>query len=295
MRRRFSTVTICFPICFLYEYLKLASTLMTLGCTFGANKNKYMRHIKHSFLRSSFFVFLLAGLAACNHRYQVKRGDYKEYGISSEIGEDSSIVRYYLPYKQKMQAEMSTVIGKSDVVISGGRDPETLLGNFFSDAVLAQGLKLDPSIQFTFATKGGLRNDLPKGDITINDIFELMPFENELMSLKLSGTDVQKLIDFIAKSDGQPVAGLTMKIVNNKAYDVKIGGKPFDPASTYNLLTYDYLANGGGDLAFLGNAIEKKTLGKKLRDSLLDQIKEATAKGETITAKLDGRIIVENK
>lgn len=254
-----------------------------------------MPQIKHSFLHAGVSVVILAGITACNRQYQATKGDYKEYGISSEIGEDSSIVKYYLPYKQKMQAEMSTVIGKSDVAISGGRNPETLLGNFFSDAILAQGLKLDPSIQFTFATKGGLRNDLPKGDITINDIFELMPFENELMLLRLKGTDVQKLIDFIAQSDGQPVAGLTMKIQNNKAYDVKIDGKPFDVALTYNMLTYDYLANSGGELAFLGNAVEKKTLGKKLRDSLLDQIKETTAKGETITAKLDGRIIVENK
>lgn len=237
------------------------------------------------------FFAVSAGIFACNHQYQASKGSYKEYGMSSEIGEDSSIIKYYLPYKQKMQAEMSTVIGKSDVNISGGREPETLLGNFFSDAILAQGLKLDPAIQFTFATKGGLRNDLPKGDITVNDIFELMPFENELMSLTLKGTDVQKLIDFIAKSSGQPVAGLRLKIRDGKAFDVEIGGKPFDPTLTYTMLTYDYLANSGGDLGFLGNATEKKTLGKKLRDSILDQIKETTAKGEIITAKLDGRIV----
>ncbi len=233
---------------------------------------------------------LVGFLSACTNHYTATKASAVQYEMSDALPADSSIIKYYLPYKAKMEAEMHRIIGQADVALTGGKQPETLLGNFFSAAVLDQGLKLDPSIQFTFATKGGLRNALPKGNITIGNVFELMPFENELVLLKLSGSDTQKLMDFIAQSSGQPEVGVTMKIKSGKPHEVSIAGKPFDINKNYSVLTYDYLANSGGDLAFLGNALETKVLGLKLRDALIQYIEQETKKGNKITAKLDGRI-----
>jgi 2',3'-cyclic-nucleotide 2'-phosphodiesterase (5'-nucleotidase family) len=172
-------------------------------------------------------------------------------------------------------------------------DPETLMGNYFADAMLTEGLKKDPTIQFTLATKGGLRTTFPKGDITVSNVFELMPFENEMVVLKLSGQNVQKVIDFIAKKDGEPVSGIRMKIRDNVAYDVTIAGQPFDINKTYNLLTYDYLADGGDDLECLRQPLERKEINKRVRDALLENINDLTRQGKKITAQLDGRIIAD--
>jgi 2',3'-cyclic-nucleotide 2'-phosphodiesterase (5'-nucleotidase family) len=233
-------------------------------------------------------------LSSCNRHFTVSSNQYKQYAIDQSVGEDSSLIRYYLPYKKKMEAEMSRVIGRTEQQLTKPTEPETLMGNFFSDAILAEGLKKDPSIQFTLATKGGLRTSFPKGDITVENVFELMPFENELVILKLSGATVQKIIDFIVKSNGQPVAGLRMKISNGSASDILIAGKPFDSSQTYNVLTYDYLANGAEGLEFLVEAIERKNIDKKVRDALMDYISDLTRVGKTINTQLDGRIVVKD-
>jgi 2',3'-cyclic-nucleotide 2'-phosphodiesterase (5'-nucleotidase family) len=190
-----------------------------------------------------------------------------------------------------MQAEMSRVVGQTEVALTKPSDPETLMGNFFADAMLKEGLKKDPAIQFTLATRGGLRTIFPKGNITVSHVFELMPFENEMVVLKLSGQNVQQVIDFIAKKDGEPVAGIRMKIRDNRAYDVTIGGQPFDITKTYYLLTYDYLADGGDELECLRNPLERREINQKVREALFENINDLARQGKKITAQLDGRIV----
>lgn len=249
------------------------------------------KKIFKSFVIATLLTF---AMSSCNRHFTVQKDEYKQYSIDSLAGVDSSAVKYYLPYKKQMEAEMNRVIGQSEQELTKPSVPETLLGNFFSEALLAEALKIDPTIQFTFSTKGGLRVTIPKGNITVSNIFELMPFENELVVLKLSGASVLKLIDFIIKKDGEPVAGLRMKIKNKMAYDITIAGQPFDVNKTYNLLTYDYLANGGDDLEGLANPIERKNVGKKVRDTLMEYIEEQTRNGKKINAQLDGRIVISN-
>nr|WP_295925110.1 5'-nucleotidase [uncultured Dyadobacter sp.] len=242
-------------------------------------------------LVSSVLLACLGLTASCRKHFTVNKSEYKQYGIDQQVGADSVILRYYEPYKQQMQAEMNRVIGQTDQALTKPSDPETLMGNFFADAMLKEGLKKDPAIQFTLATKGGLRTTFPKGNITVSHVFELMPFENEMVVLKLSGPNVQKVINFIAKKNGEPVAGIRMKIRNNAAHDVTIGGQPFDINKTYNLLTYDYLADGGDDLECLRNPLERREINQKVREALLENISDLTRQGKKITAQLDGRIV----
>ncbi|MCF0063107.1 5'-nucleotidase C-terminal domain-containing protein [Dyadobacter chenwenxiniae] len=238
------------------------------------------------------WIAAIAFFASCQRQLAVSKNEYKQYGIDAQGGEDSSIVKYYLPYKEKMQAEMSKVIGQTEQELTKPALPETLMGNYFADAMLTEGLKKDPTIQFTLSTKGGLRTTFPAGDISVSNVFELMPFENEMVTLKLSGENVQELIDFIVKKEGEPISGMRMKIRNGVAYEVTIAGQPFDKTKTYNLLTYDYLADGGDDLECLRNPIERKEINKKVREALLDNINDLTRQGKKITAQLDGRIVI---
>ncbi|GGH23296.1 5'-nucleotidase C-terminal domain-containing protein [Dyadobacter endophyticus] len=249
--------------------------------------------MKTSF-RPVYGAVLLTGLgllASCQKHLAVSKSEYKQYGIDQQVGADSAIIRYYQPFKDKMQAEMNRVVGQTEEALTKPSNPETLMGNFFANAMLKEGLKKDPTIQFTLATKGGLRTTFPKGNITVSHVFELMPFENEMVVLKLSGQNVQQVIDFIARKDGEPVAGIRMKIRDNKAYDVTIGGEPFDISKTYNLLTYDYLADGGDDLECLRNPLERREINQKVREALFENISDLTRQGKKITAQLDGRII----
>lgn len=236
-----------------------------------------------------FLPFAL--LISCKSHFDLVKANRQQYNINTNVSADSAIIKTYLPYKQKMDAEMNAVIGKTDTVLFKGKGAESTLGNFFADACLTEGKKIDPNIDFAMpSTNGGLRNSLPKGNLMLSNVFELMPFENELLVLRLKGTDLQEILKFIAQSGGEPVSGITMNIKDKTATAVMIGGKPFDLGKTYSILTSDYIAGGGDDSFGMQHAIEKKVLGLKVRDALIKYIKNQTSEGKIITAKLDGRI-----
>lgn len=250
--------------------------------------------MKHFTIKSHLILFTgILGLA-CSSRHFVPQGQatYTEFQIDSQLTEDPGYVRLTAPYRAQLEAEMNRVVGHSDVALTKPiGEPETLLGNFFTDAMLAEGRKYAPDAQLAFGTKGGLRIELPKGAITIGNLFELMPFENELVLLELSGESILQMAEFIATTGGQPVSGLRMKIDNGKATDVTVDGQPVDPARTYQLITYDYLANGGDNTRGLGNPISRTNIGQKVREALITYVSEKEKAGEHLNAQLDGRII----
>lgn len=227
----------------------------------------------------------------CARIFTPTQPQYQQYQIDETLPVDSTIISYYLPYKQQLETEMNRVVGHTAVSLTKpGDSPETLLGNFFADALLEEGKKMEPRIGLSFGTKGGLRRELHKGEITIGDMFELMPFENELVVLELSADHIRRLVDFIIASKGQPVAGLQLHIRNGQAEKILIGGSPIHADSTYHLVTYDYLANGGDNLRGLDNPINRMDLGKKVRESLIDYVIRHTENNEMIHAKIEGRI-----
>lgn len=244
------------------------------------------------YFRNSFLLLLSIAVASCSSGYKVVKANRAEYAINKDVTADSTVIRTYLPYKAQMEAEMNQVIGHSAVEMAKvDTIPESMLGNFFADAALQQARKYDPTIDFAMpSTKGGIRVTVPKGNVTVSNIFELMPFENELLALTLSGADVQNLLNFIAATNGQPVSGLKMVIKNKKPENVLINGKPFDVNKTYRVLTSDYLAGGGDNALGFKTPLDTKVLGLKVRDALMNYVKESEAAGKTINAKLDGRI-----
>jgi len=236
-------------------------------------------------------ILVVWSIMACSRYFTPTKPQYTQYGISGEIPADSAYIKYYSPYQQQLEAEMNRVVGYTDVDLTKPSDaPETLLGNFFADALLAEGRKHYPNAEFSFGTKGGLRTELQQGNITVGLLFELMPFENELVVLELPGQSVQQLAQFIASTGGQPVAGIRMKTKDGKPVDIEIAGKPIDLSRTYTLVTYDYLANGGDNSRGLEKPSKRIDLGKKVREALIDYVSQQTKEGKNINTQLDGRI-----
>lgn len=239
-------------------------------------------------------LLLMTGLG-CSTGYQLSKSNRKEYVIDQKTGADSAVIRAYLPYKAKMEAEMNQVIGHSAILMSKKSSdtlPESLLSNFFADAVMYEAKKVDPSIDFGIpSTKGGLRVDLPKGNVTVSNIFELMPFENEVVVYQLSGQQVKDLLDFVAATNGQPVTGLQLKIKDRKLMTAKVNGQEIDPAKTYRVLTSDYIGGGGDKVPVFKDIKVRKSLGLKIRDALMGYVREMEAQGKLLSSSLDGRIV----
>ncbi|MBC7566950.1 MAG: 5'-nucleotidase C-terminal domain-containing protein [Pedobacter sp.] len=243
---------------------------------------------------TTLILFSVLCLFACKGKYQITQTKRAEYNINNDLPVDSNIIKTYNPYKVQMEAEMNKVIAHSNVLMSkveSDKNPESLLSNFFADATFHEAQKIDNNIDFAIPTsKGGLRMDISKGEVTMSNIFETMPFENELIVFTLSGTDTQNLINFIALNNGEPVSGLRMKIVDKKPVNITIKGKPFDASKSYRILTTDYLAGGGDNFQSFKKPIDKKHLGLKVRTALINYVQNLEKEGKNINPILDGRI-----
>ncbi len=247
------------------------------------NNNRYRFYIA---------ILLALSLSECSTSYLLTKSNREKYPIDNKVDVDSGMIKLYQPYKTALDDEMNKVIGYTEIaLVKRSSLPESLLGNFFADAVLNQARKIQANIDFAMpSTNGGLRNDIAKGPIKVSNVFELMPFENEAVVFTLKGRDVVEILKFIAVSGGQPVAGLKMNIKNNLPENVFINGKEFDINKEYTVLTSDYIASGGDDAKGFANAIAKKVLGLKIRNALLREVEEIQLAGNKINTKLDGRV-----
>lgn len=235
---------------------------------------------------------ILTGLGACSPKLLLSDTDKALYPISSELPKDKSILEYYLPYKVRLDSMMKEVVAVSALEISKGR-PEGPLNNFMADAMADAGKSENIPFDIAYTNYGGLRVPLPKGNIALFNVFELMPFENMITTVQFSGTDMKQFFDYIASTGGDPISGATFKISNKKALDIKINGQALDLGKTYTVLTSDYMANGGDGGAIFLKATGRKEYDIKLRDALLMYMKKQSRDGKILNPGIDGRITVE--
>lgn len=245
-------------------------------------------------MRSVLYRYTLFAVAfllfSCKTQLVRTASNEQYYTIDSTLAADSTIIAYYTPYKQQLESEMSRVLGFADQHLTHSRDAQSLMGNFFVDALLWKGQQLDPEVQASFATKGGIRSDIKAGDITVGHLFEVMPFENVLSIVTLSGTDMLRWADYIAQTGGQPAGGIKLAIEDGKVKEFLVQGKPIDPNASYKLVTYDYLSNGGDYVTFFDKLLVRKDYTQRIRETLMEYVSELTKQGKHVQSRLDERI-----
>ncbi|MGZ3863009.1 MAG: 5'-nucleotidase C-terminal domain-containing protein [Bacteroidia bacterium] len=228
---------------------------------------------------------------SCTH-WKVQKTETKHTVIEQNTGVDSSIVKLILPYKVPLDKKMDEVIGFAPEALVK-KSPECNLGNFFADALYLRAAKVektDTAHLIAMFNSGGLRTSVPQGDIHIRNMFELMPFENELVLLPLKGSDLLKVLNALADKGGAPVSGIRFKIGDKKATEVIVHKLALDTNLVYTIATSDYLANGGDkffNVEAPKNYIKTNLL---LRDILIEYCKNLYAQKKPVTGTLDGRI-----
>jgi 2',3'-cyclic-nucleotide 2'-phosphodiesterase (5'-nucleotidase family) len=255
--------------------------------------------------RKSLLPFLLSFFlvaASCRHT-EVTAVEVQSVELNAQADlHDSATAATIAPYKLSLEKEMSQVIGRSAAAMPKERDkPETALGNFVADICLDRGnAAYHPAdgraADICLLNNGGLRTSLPAGNITRGNIFELMPFDNEIVIVTLSGKQMRELIRYTCATGGQPVAGMTLGLRPDKSPGTTlINGQQFDSTHTYKVITSDYLANGGDKMNFFLNPLKIETTGYKIRDAIIDHLLALKENGVTVQPQLDGRIFYEAK
>ncbi len=245
-----------------------------------------------------FFLFVLFSTAGCNEKSSTPIISGHNITVDSLIQNDSIVNAYIEPYKLKIQDKMNTVIGKADKELTS-YFPESPLSNLVADLIHNKVLaytkanKIDTLDMFTLINIKGLRSSIPQGEIKVSDIFQLMPFENEIVLLKLRGDSVLSLFNFLGKTNGDGISGARVIYKNKKIKQLTINSKAFNPNKIYYLATTDYLANGGDYYTMITSPINRNGLSYKVREAIIDYIKNLNKNNLSVVSKKDNRIVFE--
>ena len=208
--------------------------------------------------------------------------------IGDGIAPAADIEAMIAPYRAQLEEQLAVVLGhaEGDFVKD---DPEGTLDNLVAEALLhAARRHSGDTVHASLVNEGGLRVPLAAGPILMRHAYELLPFENFVVVLSLTGAQMEELADEIAATTGEPIAGWTMELNGDDAVDVRVGGEAIDPDRTYRLATVDYLVNGGGAWSVLWEveAGAREDLDILIRTAFVEYLAEMG----TVTPVLDGRI-----
>ena len=182
---------------------------------------------------------------------------------------DSAFIAQITPYREKVDSLNNIVIAKTREMMP--RQSAELM-NLMGDIVLAEGEALiGGKVDMAISNKGGIRKDLPQGEVSQGEIMSIFPFLNHINVIEISGTDLLDNFRIMAAQKGQ-VVSKNVDIVYNPAdttiVSAKINGKPVDPKATYKVASIDYLINGGDYMT----PLTRGTLLKKSKDLIYQAV-----------------------
>lgn len=173
------------------------------------------------------------------------------------------------------------------------RSPESDLSDWFIDLLMVQmerqtGRKADIGI----TNFGGIRADLPAGDVLYDDIQSMFPFNNTLCYVVLKGTDVKAFFEKVAARSMPVVGGVKVVVKDRKLESLLVGGEPVEDDKLYGVATISFLLDGGDGMAVAQNAVEVIDTGVPIFDAVIAYVRELTAAGKNIEYQTDGRVEV---
>lgn len=214
---------------------------------------------------------------------------HRPISLDTGVQEDITIKIMIAPYKKQMIQIVSKQIAVAHCELSTKKDGQrlsALLAKMLYDEGNAFCNKYHyPNVDFAFMGRGSVRRSYLYKNITVGDIYEVMPFENELVILAVSGRVVQQLIARYVKDAGRrmhPIYGLDLYWKEGRFVKALLRGKEIKPNKDYYIALPNYLANGGDGMAFFKEGTPVNTR-LKLRDvflkhfSLLSEITEQNA------------------
>ena len=241
------------------------------------------------------FLALLLGVSlnSCKTYFHVADINADKYQIEPDHGlvEDTAILKIIEPYKLQLDEKMNRVIGENGDKMYKSR-PEGELGNWVADIIYEEAAKVyDGELAFAVQNQGGLRIPvLDAGPITVGNVYEVMPFDNELVIIEARGVVVKQLFQRISQKGGWPVSK-QVRLVGSPTGEIEslyINSKPFDETATYAFALPDYVANGGDKCDFLINQDQIK-FGMLIRDAIISHL-EAEEDNVVQFALKEGRV-----
>ena len=203
---------------------------------------------------------------------------------------DKEISEKILEMQKIAEAGMDEVIGEAAIHLSrAGVGPQNIIGNLVCEAMLEY-----TNADFSFLNLGGIRDDISRGPITYRDVFDVMPFDNQIVMCEVDGNFLKEIIEMRVSGSrhGLRVAGVNV-LVNrtrkdyNRISQLTIGGEPWQSDKIYKIVTTDFLLKGNAGLVLLTKIPEEKITRyeKDLRDAIVEYIKN----NSPVSTEIDDR------
>lgn len=206
-----------------------------------------------------------------------------------KIKEDPEIKAMVNKYQKELEPIMSEVLIEADSKLVSSYNTISKVGSLTTDSMAAKA-KAD----IAFQNPGGLRIDLPQGEINVGHIYELLPFGNTIVSGQMTGKQIISVLEQSLtlnkgmlqhsglKVEYDPELPKYERVVSVKLAD----GSPLKMNQKYSVATNNFLAEGGDGFKTF-NEIEFKESYIKVRDALIDHLRQL----EEIKVKPENRVI----
>jgi len=201
------------------------------------------------------------------------------------------VVKIVDPYVEKVNKKISEIIGEATDDLTYSRNGESPLGDLVADAFRDKG-----KTQIGIQNIGGIRARISKGQITWGNVFEVLPFYNTMVTLKLTGAQLKKTLErgLVPSVGVVAISGIRVQFDMKKPEGQRIvslqlaDGNLVEDSKLYSITTNDFVQVGGDGFTEFFKAMDVVDTGIFLRDVLVDYIKAR----RIISPVLDGRIIV---
>ena len=183
---------------------------------------------------------------------------------------------------QPAMAQVKQVIGYStDNMVR--EYPECALYDWYIEELMrATADSTGRKVDIGFANRGGVRIDMPKGEVFYDDIMSMFPFKNNLCYVALKGRDVRVLLDQMASRTFQILGGIKVVAKDGKILSATVNGEPLDDDKVYGVATLNFLLDGGDGYKVANNALEVVYAKGWLYDTMIPYVKSLTAAGKPI-------------
>jgi len=243
-------------------------------------------------------IGFLSLVLSCDNSKKLVTTGVQNISINKEIEAVKEIEDIIAPYKVNLDKTMNEVLSFSvDTYSKNNGDYNTAVGNMMADAVFELTSPLfrnrtGKNIDMVLLNHGGIRADLPKGNITTKTAYSLMPFENSVVVTALKGSVILEMTNYLKSfKKAHPISGLELVLNADNSYrKILVGGKSVESEKTYYVATNDYLYKGGDRMDFFKKSDTLYDLNYKIRNVLLDYF----SKNDTLSPTVDQRFIKLN-
>ena len=154
--------------------------------------------------------------------------------------------------------------------------------------------KSGKKVHFGLTNFGGIRVDMPEGEVLKDDIVSMFHFKNNICYLELKGSDIRFILEQLAASTWQVIGGGKFVVKDGKLESAEIDGAPLDDEMVYGVATISFLLKGGDGISMARNAKHLEIYDEYILDVMLPYVLSLTEQGLPIEYHTDDRITIIN-